>query len=139
VTEVAYTTEPSTYGSTISHRSGGATTTYHFDALAALRCNLTNTSETVLESYNYTAFGTILGAPTLLTPFLWGGLVGYYWDAELATTIHPGPALPTQHRPLDQPRPHRIRGRDANLFRYVGNSPTSGQLRVGTTFWHFCG
>ncbi|MFO1007747.1 MAG: hypothetical protein U0929_17420 [Planctomycetaceae bacterium] len=125
VTEVAYTTEPSTYGSTISHRTGGATTTYHFDALAAARV-LTNASETVLESYNYTAFGTILGSPSLLTPFLWGGLVGYYWDADLATQYIRRSALPTPHRKVDQPRPHRIRGGDDNLFRYVDNSPTSG-------------
>jgi len=122
VTEVAYTTEPSTYGSTISHRTGGATTTYHFDALAAARA-LTNSSETVLESYNYTAFGTILGAPTLLTPFLWGGLVGYYWDADLATQYirarHYQPNI-ARWISLD---PIGFAGGDANLFRYVGNSP----------------
>ncbi|MFO1007750.1 MAG: hypothetical protein U0929_17435 [Planctomycetaceae bacterium] len=83
VTEVAYTTEPSTYGSTISHRSGGATTTYHFDALAAARA-LTNASETVMESYNYTAFGTILGSPSLLTPFLWAG-----WSDTTGTPTSP--------------------------------------------------
>ncbi|MFO1007743.1 MAG: RHS repeat-associated core domain-containing protein [Planctomycetaceae bacterium] len=124
VTEVAYTTEPSTYGSTISHQSGGATTTYHFDALAAARV-LTNASETVLESYNYTAFGTVLGSPTLLTPFLWGGLVGYYWDADLATQYirarHYQPHI-ARWISLD---PIGFAGGDANLFRYVGNSPTS--------------
>ena len=125
VAEVAYTTEPSTYGSTISHRSGGATTTYHFDALAAARV-LTNASETVLESYNYTAYGTIQGTPTLLTPFLWGGLVGYYWDADLATQYirarHYQPNI-ARWISLD---PIEFAGGDANLFRYVGNSPTSG-------------
>ena len=127
VTEVAYTTEPSTYGSTISHRSGGATTTYHFDALAAARV-LTNTSETVLESYNYTAFGTIQGTPTLLSPFLWGGLVGYYWDADLAAQYirarHYQPSI-ARWISLD---PIGFAGGDSNLFRYVGNLPTSGWL-----------
>ncbi|MFO1007746.1 MAG: RHS repeat-associated core domain-containing protein [Planctomycetaceae bacterium] len=144
VTEVAYTTEPSTYGSTISHRSGGATTTYHFDALAAARA-LTNASETVMESYNYTAFGTILGSPSLLTPFLWGGLVGYYWDADLATQYirarHYQPSI-ARWISLD---PIGFAGGDANLFRYVGNSPTSGStgsrfvLRQGTSYLYLSG
>jgi len=80
----------------------------------------------VLESYNYTAFGTILGAPTLLTPFLWGGLVGYYWDAELTTQYirarHYQPSI-ARWISLD---PIGFAGGDANLFRYVGNSPISG-------------
>ncbi|MFO1007740.1 MAG: RHS repeat-associated core domain-containing protein [Planctomycetaceae bacterium] len=89
---------------------------------------LTNASETVLESYNYTAFGTIQGTPTVLTPFLWGGLVGYYWDAELATQYirarHYQPHI-ARWISLD---PIGFEGGDANLFRYVGNSPTSGWL-----------
>ena len=83
-TQAAFTTEPSTYGSLISHRKAGASTTYHFDALGSTRA-LTDESEAVLERYNYSAFGTLLGSPALLTPFLWGGMVGYYWDAALAT------------------------------------------------------
>ena len=124
-TETAFTTEPSTYGSLISHRKDGASTTYHFDALGSTRA-LTDASETVLERYNYTAFGTLLGSPTLLTPFLWGGMVGYYWDAALATQYirarHYQPAI-ARWISLD---PIGFAGGDANLFRYVGNSPTSG-------------
>ncbi|RLS57511.1 MAG: RHS repeat-associated core domain-containing protein [Planctomycetota bacterium] len=124
-TETAFTTEPSTYGSLISHRKAGASTTYHFDALGSTRA-LTDASETVVERYNYTAFGTLLGSPTLLTPFQWGGMVGYYWDADLATQYirarHYQPAI-ARWISLD---PIGFAGGDANLFRYVGNSPTSG-------------
>ncbi len=124
-TQAAFTTEPSTYGSLISHRKAGASTTYHFDALGSTRA-LTDESEAVLDRYNYSAFGTLLGSPTLLTPFLWGGMVGYYWDAALATQYirarHYQPAI-ARWISLD---PIGFAGGDANLFRYVGNSPTSG-------------
>ena len=124
-TETAFTTEPSTYGGLISHRKAGASTTYHFDALGSTRA-LTDASETVLERYNYGAFGTLLGSPTLLTPFLWGGMVGYYWDADLATQYirarHYQPAI-ARWISLD---PIGFAGGDANLYRYIGNSPTSG-------------
>ena len=149
-TETAFTTEPSTYGSLISHRKAGASTTYHFDALGSTRA-LTDESEAVMERYNYTAFGTLLGSPALLTPFLWGGMVGYYWDAALATQYirarHYQPAI-ARWISLD---PIGFAGGDANLFRYVGNSPTSGgadrrvrltaaaygqwQLAVSPTVW----
>ena len=125
-TQAAFTTEPSTYGSLISHRKSGASTTYHFDALGSTRA-LTDASETALESYNYSAFGTLLGSPALLTPFLWGGMVGYYWDAALASQYirarYYQPAI-ARWISLD---PIGFAGGDANLFRYVGNSPTSGR------------
>ncbi len=124
-TETAFTTEPSTYGGLISHRKAGASTTYHFDALGSTRA-LTDESEAVQERYNYTAFGTLLGSPTLLTPFLWGGMVGYYWDAALATQyIRARHYQPTIARWISLD-PIGFAGGDANLFRYVGNSPTSG-------------
>ncbi len=124
-TETAFTTEPSTYGGLISHRKAGATTTYHFDALGSTRA-LTDASESVLEQYNYTAFGTLLGSPTLFTPFLWGGMVGYYWDAALASQyIRARHYQPTISRWISLD-PIGFAGGDANLFRYVGNSPTSG-------------
>ncbi len=124
-TQAAFTTEPSTYGSLISHRKAGASTTYHFDALGSTRV-LTDASETVLESYNYGAFGTLLGSPTLHTPFLWGGMVGYYWDAALASQyIRARHYQPTIARWISLD-PIGFAGGDANLFRYVGNSPTSG-------------
>ena len=124
-TQAAFTTEPSTYGSLISHRKDGATTTYHFDAMGSTRA-LTDASEAVLERYNYTAFGTLLGSPTLLTPFLWGGMVGYYWDNALATQyIRARHYQPTIARWISLD-PIGFAGGDANLFRYVGNSPTSG-------------
>ena len=129
-TQAAFTTEPSTYGSLISHRKAGSSTTYHFDALGSTRA-LTDESEAVLERYNYTAFGTLLDSPTLFTPFLWGGMVGYYWDAALATQyIRARHYQPTIARwvSLD---PIGFAGGDANLFRYAGNSPTSG----GTGGW----
>ena len=121
-TETAFTAEPSAYGSLISHRKAGETTTYHFDALGSTRA-LTDESEAVLERYNYTAFGTLLGSPTLFTPFLWGGMVGYYWDNALATQYirarHYQPAI-ARWISLD---PIGFAGGDANLFRYVRNSP----------------
>ena len=94
---------------------------------------MTDESEVVLERYNYSAFGTLLGSPTLLTPFLWGGMVGYYWDAALATQyIRARHYQPTIARWISLD-PIGFAGGDANLFRYVGNSPTSGsgERRVG--------
>ena len=82
VIQTVYTNEPQTYGNLISHRESGASSFYHFDALGSTR-TLTNASETVLEQYNYGAWGEILGSPSILTPFLWVGQVGYHWDSEV--------------------------------------------------------
>ena len=80
-TQVEYTSEPQTYGNLVSHRQSGATTYYQFDALGSTR-GLSNAGEVLLATYDYGAWGTLLGSPTLLTPFLWVGRVGYHWDAE---------------------------------------------------------
>jgi RHS repeat-associated protein len=76
-----YTVEPRTYGNLVSHRQAGATTFYQFDALGSTR-TLTDASQGMLQQYSYGAWGDILGSPSLLTPFLWVGQVGYHWDQE---------------------------------------------------------
>jgi RHS repeat-associated protein len=81
IIEVVYTNEPTTYGNLVSHREGGQTTHYHFDALGSTR-TLTDASQNVLQQYSYGAWGNTLGSPLLLTPFLWVGQVGYHWDQE---------------------------------------------------------
>ena len=84
VPQMTYTTEPSTYGSTLSQSDGGGSSFFVYDALGATR-SIIDTSEEYPIDYDYTAFGTIRETPYIYTPFLWGGMVGYYWDADLGS------------------------------------------------------
>ncbi len=55
-------------------------------------------------------------------------MIGYYWDAALATQyIRARHYLPAIARWISLD-PIGFAGGDANLYRYVGNSPTSGGM-----------
>jgi RHS repeat-associated protein len=80
VTTVVYTSEPHEFGSLISQRRVSTTSYYHYDALGSTRV-LTDSTETVTDTYIYTAFGetvTTTGATT--NPFRYVGEAGYYFD-----------------------------------------------------------
>ena len=82
VTQVTKTLEPQLYGNLISDRTAGTTRYYHFDALGSTS-NLTNSAETVTDTWIYDAWGNIVPHTGITeTPNLWVGEIGYYYDAE---------------------------------------------------------
>ena len=82
VTTAVYTSEPDEFGSLISQRRGNVTSTYQYDALGSTR-ELTDSTETVTDSYTYTAFGeSVATSGTTMNPFQYVGELGYYFDTE---------------------------------------------------------
>jgi RHS repeat-associated protein len=84
VTQAEYTLEQITYGDLLSERRSNASSFYHFDALGSAD-RLTNSAQTVTDSYVYEAFGTVkAGSGSTVNPFRYVGTLGYYWDADAA-------------------------------------------------------
>ena len=82
--QVTYTNEPQQYGGVISQRRGTTTSTYHADALGSTRA-LTDSTETVTDTYLYDAWGNeVASSGTTVNPFRWVGRYGYYQDAGTA-------------------------------------------------------
>jgi RHS repeat-associated protein len=83
VTTAVYNNEPDQFGSLISQRRGSITSTYHFDALGSTR-ELTDSTETVTDTYVYTAFGeSVATSGTTINPFRYIGSLGYHFDSEI--------------------------------------------------------
>ncbi|TWT43071.1 tRNA3(Ser)-specific nuclease WapA precursor [Thalassoglobus neptunius] len=81
-TQVVYTNEPRRYGNLVSQRRSGATSFYHSEALGSTR-QLTNSSETVTDTYLYDAWGNVLTSTgATVNPYQWTGSVGYYFDLD---------------------------------------------------------
>ena len=124
VTQATYTNEPTTFGSLISQRRNSDTNWYYFDALDST-WNLTNTSETITDSYIYDAWGNVLSSTgNTVNPFQYVGQFGYYYDTETnsnyvrARVYQPMIARWWSVDPLGF-----IDG--LNLYAYVGNRPTN--------------
>lgn len=78
--QAVYTNEPQQYGGVISQRRGTITSTLHADALGNTRA-LTDSSETVTDTYLYDAWGNeVASTGTTVNPFRWVGRYGYYTD-----------------------------------------------------------
>jgi RHS repeat-associated protein len=73
------TYKPEQYGSLISRGGPGGNVFFHFDALGST-INVTDSSQTVLETYVYEAFGTRVSTNSFKPPFLYVGRLGYYHD-----------------------------------------------------------
>ena len=81
-TTVQYTIEPNQFGKLISQRRNGVDSYHHFDAQLSTR-QLTDASQTVTDSYDYTAYGeTVATSGTTENPFRFQGAVGYYTNDE---------------------------------------------------------
>jgi RHS repeat-associated protein len=105
----------------------GQTRYYHFDGVGSTQL-LTDSSADVTDSYCNTAFGEPVdtGAenPTV-NPFLFVGQLGYYLDPDTADYyVRARNYSPDLVRWLSQD-PIGLAGGDANLYGYVGNSPTN--------------
>ena len=123
--EAVHTLEPALYGNQVSQRRSGATSYYHFDALGST-LQLTDASATVTDSYLYRAFGDLVtSSGTTTNPYQYVGRLGYAYDVDLkGHTVRARRYGPGMGRWLSRD-PIGFAGGDANLYRYVGNGPTT--------------
>lgn len=83
VTTAVYTHEPGEFGRLISQRRGNKTSYYHYDAQGSTRA-LTDSTQTVTDTYIHTAFGeSVATTGTTINPFRYVGERGYYFDPEI--------------------------------------------------------
>jgi len=77
---VVYTNEPQPYGGVLSQRRGSTTHILHADALGSTRA-LTDSSQTVTDTYVYDAWGNIVASTgSTVNPCRSVGRYGYYTD-----------------------------------------------------------
>ena len=102
-----------------------ATSYFHFDAQGTTR-TLTDSSQTATDSYIHDAFGNQRGSNgTTANPFRYVGQKSYYRDADSGTmNVRARTYQPTITRWQSEDRIGFASG-DANLYRYVRNSPTN--------------
>ncbi|QDU05679.1 tRNA3(Ser)-specific nuclease WapA precursor [Gimesia chilikensis] len=85
--QIFYTYNPKNYGELISAYKDEISSYYHYDVLGSTR-NLTDSSETILNSYLYDAWGnTIYNSGSTPNNFRWLGRDGYYYD-ELSSSYY---------------------------------------------------
>ena len=77
-----YTCEPSQFGEVLSQHRANNDQYFNFDGLGSTR-DLTGNTQTVSDSYTYSAFGeTVSSSGSTTNPFQWNGAVGYYTNEE---------------------------------------------------------
>ncbi len=121
--KAAYTLEPAGYGNLISQRRSGATTFYLADVLGSTD-RLLNASQTTLNRYIYSAFGTDVsttGSTTNL--YRWLGGLGYYRDGAILPADY---YVRARYYGITIARwmsedPIRFGATEWNLYRYVKN------------------
>jgi RHS repeat-associated protein len=126
VIRAVYANEPAEFGGLVSQRrlSGllWLPSYYHFDAVGSTR-GLTGPSQGLITSYPATAFGEQLTESTQVNPFRFVGQLGYYNDVEAGQNQVRERAYDAKLGRWLSADPARS---DANLYRYVGNSPARG-------------
>ncbi|MBS0266547.1 MAG: RHS repeat-associated core domain-containing protein, partial [Planctomycetes bacterium] len=128
LTQAAYTLEPQEFGNLVSQRQNQSGTWvqvyYAFDGLGSTD-SLTNGSQVITDTYTYFAFGVIKASTgTTTNLFTWVGQLGYVRDTETGEyQLHVRQLLPDRGRFKSQD-PLGVQP-DANLARYVGNSPVT--------------
>jgi RHS repeat-associated protein len=124
--QAVHTLEPRYYGNQVSQRRSGVTSYYHFDALGST-LQLTGAAGTATDSYVYRAFGDLAASSgSTVNPYQYVGRKGYIYDSDLfnhqvrARRYAPGMGRWWSRDPIG------FAGGDADLYRYVGNSPLAG-------------
>ena len=86
-TTAEYTNEPNQFGKLISQRRDGADSYYHYDAQLSTR-QLTDASQTVTDSYDYTAFGeTVASSGTTENPYRYKGGDDFFTRSSVGDII----------------------------------------------------
>ena len=126
-----YTCEPSQFGEVLSQHRANNDQYFNFDGLGSTR-DLTGNTQTVSDSYTYSAFGeTVSSSGSTTNPFQWNGAVGYYTNEETGEFY-------VRRRSYD-PAIARWLSRDPlgfvdgpNVYAYVGNQPINSLDPTGT-------
>ena len=123
VTQVVYTLEPEGYGNLISQSRTGTDSFYLFDALGSTR-QLAGNSGLASENFTLDSFGNLLSGTPTATPFIFGGISGYYVDSDvLLDYIRSRYYSPAVGRFLSR---DTSESRESQLYAYMANDPTSG-------------
>jgi RHS repeat-associated protein len=78
---VTYTNKPNQFGRLVSENRGGTTSYYHADAIGSTRLT-TNSVESEVNSYLYSAWGeTVASVQPTSTPYQFCGQIGYHTDS----------------------------------------------------------
>jgi RHS repeat-associated protein len=102
----------------ISMTRGGQTYYYHADGLGSVT-GLTDSTQTLVQNYNYDGFGNLNQAPTIQNPYTY---TGREWDPETGLYYYRARYYdPKVGRFLQQDPAGFIGG--INLYAYVGNNP----------------
>jgi RHS repeat-associated protein len=119
-----YICEPQQYGKLLAQNSSPARY-YHYDGLGSTD-RLTDSTETVTDSYAYSAYGQqLLTAGPTANPFQFVGRLGYYGDAltglDYVRARYYGPSVARwiSRDPLQLPAD------DSYLYGYVNNRPVN--------------
>ncbi|HQU45489.1 MAG TPA: RHS repeat-associated core domain-containing protein, partial [Pirellulales bacterium] len=122
-----------TYGlGLVSQVSPGGTGYYDFD-LTGNTIGITGASGSYVNQYSYLPFGetTTIGTPQLPNPFTFGGQFGVLQIGANLFDMRARDYTPVAGQFLSND-PIGIAGQDANVRRYVGNSPTTTVDPEGT-------
>jgi RHS repeat-associated protein len=133
--QAVHTLEPRSYGNQVSQFRSGVASYYHYD-LQGSTLHLTNAAGTLTNTYVYDAWGNPLtSSGTTFNPYQYIGRKGYIYDSDLdnfqvrARSYDPFTGRWFSRDPIG------FAGGDANLYRYVGNSPVtvtdSSGLKIG--------
>jgi RHS repeat-associated protein len=101
-TTATYTREPDQFGSLISQHRSGQTHVHHYDALGSTT-ELTDSTETVTDTFRYSAFGNeVMRIGATQAPHTWVGRSGYERDTPIRFYVrrrHYSPSSATWHSP----------------------------------------
>ncbi len=105
--------------------AAGQSRAFHHDAQSNTRL-LSDAAGAVTDRYAYRSFGEELSTSgTTPNPYRFGGSVGYYSDKpQQRVYVRARHYQPPTGRWLTRD-PIGFRGRDFNLYRYVGNNPVT--------------
>ena len=102
----------------IAMTRGGQTFYYHADGLGSIT-GLTNSSQTVVQTYGYDGFGNLNQAPTVQNPYTY---TGREYDAETGLYYYRARSYDPKTGRFLQQDPIGLAG-GINLYAYVGNNP----------------
>jgi RHS repeat-associated protein len=130
-TQARYTLTPDDLGLLVAQRRNGTSAFYHGDALGSA-VGLTDTDETLTDSYRYFAFGdTLTSSGSTVNPFRFVGQLGYYHEPTLglqylrARWYRPRSASFVSSDPV---------GTVLSRYAYVRNAPLVGVDPTGARF-----
>ena len=131
ITNAHYTDFPGVWGGLASERRGAVSSFYGFDQQSNVRI-LASINGNVTDEYLYKAFGEELAVSgNTVNSLRFGGQVGYWRDEADRLDVRRRVLRVDQGRWMSRD-PLGFDGGDWSVYRYVGNEPSIGLVRVDT-------